>query len=169
MDDQTRLLPKNSYTKGIFEHNELHCFGFICNEITQSVSLEKYIDKNDYVKKIAAGDNQIMVLFGSGKLGVLGDNANGQLGLPFKKRENENIINEIYVYKPKINENINLNSYQIIDIACGEHFSLLLIAMNNKHYIYKLGYNQEDRYRDDIESISPIVSLNIAFNYKFFN
>lgn len=101
-----------------------------------------------------------MILFASGKLGVLGDNANGQLGLPLKRGELENRIDQIFVYKPIISDNISWNSnYQIIDIACGEHFSLLLIALNNKHYLYKLGYNQEDRYRDDIDSISPIVSF----------
>lgn len=163
MDDQTRLLPKNAYTKGIFEQNELHCYGFICKENTQDFLLEKYIDKNDFIKKISVGDNQILILFESGKLGVLGDNNNGQLGLPLKRGENENKYDDIYVYKPKISEEIDANNYQIIDVACGEHFSLMLIAMNNKnnnkHYLYKLGYHQDDRYRDDIETISPIVSL----------
>ena len=170
MDDETRLLPKSPYTKGIFEHNELHCYGFICNENTQNFLLEKYIENNDFVKKISAGDNQILALFASGKLGVLGDNGNGQLGLPLKRGENENIINEIFVYKPLINndDSLNVNSYQIIDIACGEHFSLMLIAMNNRHYLYKLGYNQDDRYKDDIENISPIVSLNLLFTYFSF-
>jgi alpha-tubulin suppressor-like RCC1 family protein len=156
-------LPKNPYTKGIFEQNELHCYGFISNENTKTFLLDKYIDKNDFVKKISAGENQILILFGSGKLGVLGDNANGQLGLPLKRGENENIINEIFVYKPNLIDNnyvnLNVNSYQIIDIACGEHFSLLLVSINNKNYLYKLGYSQEDRYKDDIENISPIVSF----------
>lgn len=169
MDEQTRLLPKNTYTKEIFEHNELHCYGFICNQNTQDFFLDKYLDKSDFVKKITAGENQILVLFASGKLGILGDNANGQLGLPLKRGENENKYNEIFIYKPKLSQEININNYEIIDIAAGEHFSLILISLNNKHFLYKLGYNQEDRYRDDIDLIDPIVSFNFEVFYKSTN
>lgn len=123
----------------------------------ETFSLDKLIDKNDSVKKITAGSNHVLVLFNSGKLGVIGDNTNGQLGLPFKKGDNENKINEIFVYIPIIQDE-NFKKYEIIDIACGENFSLLLICAKNKNYLFRLGYNQEDRYRDDIEKINPIVN-----------
>lgn len=134
----------------------MHCYGLIPEEMKETFSLDKLIDKNDNVKKITAGNNHVLVLFASGKLGVIGDNTNGQLGLPFKKGENENKINEIYVFIPVIQDE-NFKTYEIIDIACGENFSLLLISANNKNFLFRLGYNQEDRYRDDIEKINPIV------------
>ena len=152
------MLPKNLFTKSIFENNELHCYGLIPEEMKEIFSLEKSIGKNDHVKKIAAGSNHVLVLFASGKLGVIGDNTNGQLGLPFKRGENENKINEIFVYVPVIQDE-TFKIYEIIDIACGESFSLLLICANNKNYLFRLGYNQEARYRDDIENINPIVIL----------
>lgn len=132
----------------------------------ETFSLDKLIDKNDNVKKIAAGNNHVLVLFASGKLGVIGDNNNGQLGLPFKKGENDNKINEIYVYIPVIQDE-NFKKYEIIDIACGENFSLLLISANNKNFLFRLGYSQEDRYRDDIDKINPIVII-LLFCLKFF-
>jgi len=161
LDDQTRLLPKNLNTKNIFEQNELHCYGIVPEEMKETFSLQKLIDKEDYVKKISAGNSHVLVLFSSGKIGVIGDNTNGQLGLPFKKGENENKINEIFVYIPKIQDE-SFSKYEIIDIACGENFSLLLISAKNCNFLFKLGYNQEDRYRDDIEKINPIV-IDIYF------
>jgi len=128
----------------------------------KTFNLENIVDKNDTVKKITAGNNHVLVLFSSGKLGVIGDNTNGQLGLPFKKGESENKINEIFVYLPKI-EDEKFKKYEIIDIACGENFSLLLISANYKNYLFKLGYSQEDRYRDDIDLINPIVNINKIF------
>ncbi len=150
------MLPKNLHTKNIFENNELHCYGLIPEEMKETFSFDKLIDKNDNVKKISAGKHHILVLFASGKLGVIGDNSNGQLGLAFKKGESENKVNEIFVYIPVI-QNESFNKYEIIDIACGENFSLLLVSVNNNNYLYRLGYSQEDRYRDDIEKINPIV------------
>lgn len=131
MDEKTQLLPKNNYTKGIFEQNQLHCYGFICGQNTQDFLLQKYIDKADYVMKICVGDNQVLILFVSGKLGVLGENGNGQLRLPLKRGENDNKYNELYIYIPRISKEINVYSNEIIDKACGEHFSLIMIAMNN--------------------------------------
>jgi len=137
----------------------LHCYGLISEEMKEAFNLEKVIDKNDFVKKISSGNNHVLVLFSSGKFGIIGDNTNGQLGLPFRKGEVENKFKEIFIYTPIINDE-KFKKYEIVDIACGDNFSLLLISANNKNFLFKLGYSQEDRYRDDIDDINPIVRFN---------
>lgn len=162
-------MPKNFNTKSIFEKNELHSYGLVPDEMKETFSLEKIIDNRDNVKKISAGNNHFIVLFESGKIGVYGDNSNGQLGLPFV-RATENKVNKINIYVPNFEEHY-LKNYSIIDVACGENFSLLLVFCNQKNYLFRLGYSQEDRYRDDIDKINPIVfcfSIPIIFYYCLF-
>jgi len=120
------------------------------------------------LKKICIGKDHCIALFESGKISVIGDNHNGQLGIPFKKT-GDGILNkfdEWYTFAPEIE---TLKSKNVIDIACGDGFSLLLISENQKNVLIKLGYKQEDKYKDNIDAISPIVIfLNFNQNFKKF-
>lgn len=118
--------------------------------------LDKITPKEDKLKKISVGDNHCIILFNSGKIAVFGDNSNGQLGISFKKGDKDNNRNELVMINPDLN-NDNIKNYEIIDIACGQNFSLLLISANSVNYLYKFGFKQEDRYRDDIDEVNPIV------------
>jgi alpha-tubulin suppressor-like RCC1 family protein len=117
------------------------------------------------LRKICIGKNHSIALFESGKISVLGDNHNGQLGIPFKKTCEGNKFDEWYTFSPEID---TLKNSSVIDIACGDDFSLLLISENQQNILVRLGYKQEDKYRDNIEDISPIVNLKENLINMFF-
>jgi len=122
----------------------------------ETISLEKLIDKDDFIKKICTGIDHVLILFSSGKLGIFGDNSKGQLGLPLKSLEMENKINELLIYIPKIQDD-RFKKHTIVDIACEDDCSLLLIEANNKNYLFRVGYREEDYHRDKLENLNIIV------------
>jgi len=153
------LLPKNQKTRKVLERNELHFYGVVPTPL-QSVpySVEK-INKSN-VRKIVSGNDHCLILFTNGELVGFGSNALGQLGLKITKENAE--LTDLKLLKPIIP---SVNSYEVVDISAGENFSFLLIRVNGKNMLCRLGMRNEDKYNDDFENIEIIVK--IYFNVTF--
>lgn len=139
--------------------NAIHIYGKKV-EVTKEST---YFPKEEKIKKICVGKNHALILYEAGMISVIGDNCNGQLGFPYSNslEKKNNYIENWFTFVPNVP---GLAEGVIIDIACGDLFSLLLIEggnfNNNKtgfNYLVRLGYKQEDNYKEDIESRSAIV------------
>ena len=86
------------------------------------------------------------------KLYGFGENEQGQLGIPLDS-PNQKYINAVQEIKiPDLP-----NTSQIIDIAAGDYFSLVLIKSTDNHYqIIKFGINERDKYRTNLQKLNNI-------------
>ena len=125
------------------------------------IDISKYT--KSFVRKIVCGSNHCLILFNDGQLAGFGGNEDGQLGLDLIKHGNyvnEIKTNRFAIYDPVARTNIT--EYDIIDIAAGDNFSLIVVRANLRNVLIRLGLRPEDKYRDDHASINPvnIVELN---------
>ena len=127
INEETRLLPKNNATKNELELEELYVFGSAPEEL-RKVLLEGYGRKP--VKKIVCGKSHCIILLNNNSLIGFGSNAEGQLGLALEKKDYLQIT-QLPINIP----NINMENSQILDIAAGDEFSLVLIRTQEEHYL----------------------------------
>lgn len=161
---ETLLLPKNpsSKQKNIVE-NKLIVYGTCCPGFSNtSLNLLEY--SSSTVKKIVSGENHVLILFSDGKLYGIGSNTNGQLGLKLD-------INGGCLMKLTL---INLNfesyndykslKYDVIDIAAGDLFSLVLIKFSGitNPILVRLSINDRDKYSDTFNNIPTLRIENIS-------
>jgi hypothetical protein len=104
------------------------------------------------IKKIVCGHSHCLILFSDGELYGFGENINGQLGLPIGK--DSNYVSEIK--KLKIDSSAVPN-YKIVDIACGDMYSLVLVNSKNNNFLVKFGLCKEDIYSDRYEDLKTVV------------
>lgn len=137
INNNTILLPKNEATKDELETEKLYIYGSVTPQL-QQVLLEQY-GPNPIIK-IVCGKNHCLILLTNNRLRGFGSNLMGQLGIPLETKIAENIT--------EININIpNLGQYQILDIAAGDDFSLILIRTpDNQTKIIKFGIDIINNY-----------------------
>ena len=125
--EETRLLPKIQATKADLEGEELYVFGAAPPNL-KKVLLEGYGRKP--VKKIVCGKSHCIILLTNNRLIGFGSNEEGQLGLPLETKVCEQIT------QLTINlANINMENSEILDIAAGNEFSLILIRTQDNHTV----------------------------------
>ena len=140
INEETKLLPKNDATRNEIELEELYVFGSAPEELRKNL-LEAYGRKP--VKKIVLGKSHCLILLNNNKLIGFGSNEDGQLGIDLNTKICNKITN-IPITINNINDNHNM---QIIDIAAGEDFSLVLLKNSEDQTILiKFGANIRNRY-----------------------
>ena len=140
INNETILLPPNENTKDEFETSQLFIYGSVPPEL-QRVLLEGENGPNSVVK-IVCGKYHCVILLTNNKLLGFGLNDTGQLGLPLTTKEVTQIT-ELNINIP----NIDLGQYQILDIAAGDEFSLILIrTADNQTKIINFGTNLMNKY-----------------------
>ena len=172
INEETRLLPKNNATKNELELEELYVFGSAPEEL-RKVLLEGYGRKP--VKKIVCGKSHCIILLNNNSLIGFGSNAEGQLGLALEKKDYLQIT-QLPINIP----NINMENSQILDIAAGDEFSLVLIRTQEEHYlIVRFGTDIINKYANvpntvcqKIEQLpelnGPITNILAFEKRKFF-
>ena len=160
IDESTRLLPKNDLTKNLIEKTQINCFGAVPFNSRQI---------NGKVKKIVCGLSHCLLLIKENNVKHLygfGLNDEGQLGLEIKNASQDN--QDTY-FRINIPQNIiHIQNYEIIDIAAGDNFSIILIRdnqgnnnninennmimnennINNSNYhLIKFGIDENEKYR----------------------
>ena len=138
ISEQTMLLPRNEATKGELETEQLFIYGSVPSQL-RTVLLEGKYGSNP-VKKIVCGKYHSLILLTNSRLIGFGLNDFGQLGLPLETKEVENIT-ELHITIP------NLEAFDILDIAAGDEFSLVLIRTpDNQNKIIKFGTSIINKY-----------------------
>ena len=140
INEETKLLPKNDATRNEIELEELYVFGSAPEELRKNL-LEAYGRKP--VKKIVLGKSHCLILLNNNTLIGFGSNEEGQLGLPLKDK----ICNKI-TRIPITCQNIgDIQNLEIIDIAAGEDFSLVLLKnAEDQTILIKFGIDVINRY-----------------------
>lgn len=153
INDETRLLPKNEQTRNELELEELYVFGSAPEEL-RKILLEPYGRKP--VKKIVCGKSHCLILLSNNTLMGFGSNEEGQLGLSLDTKVCNNIT-KIKITVPSL-ENVQ-NSLQILDIAAGEDFSIILIKNTTDEQIYliKFGTDLRNRYLSKPDNNTQII------------
>ena len=129
----TVLLPKNEATKDELEKERIYIYGSVPLEL-RTVLLNNFAEnEHNPVVKIVCGKYHCIILLSHNRLLGFGLNDMGQLGLPFETKEATNLT----ILNINIPE-MNLDNFQILDIAAGDEFSLILIQTqdNQKKIIY---------------------------------
>ena len=139
INNETILLPPTEATKAELETEQLFLYGSLPQ------TLEKFLLEGygpHPVIKIVCGKYHCIILLTNNRLLGFGLNDSGQLGLPLETKELTNIT-ELSINLP----NINLPQYQILDIAAGDEFSLILIRTDdNRTRIIYFGINEINKY-----------------------
>ena len=157
INEETRLLPKNDATRNELEMEELYVFGSVSDEV-RKVLLEGYGQKP--VKKIVCGRSHCIILLKDNRLMGFGSNEEGQLGLPLETKQCEQIT------QLPINLNdINLENSEILKIAAGDEFSLILIKTQDGHnLIVRFGTDIINKYANipntKCQNIEKLPELN---------
>ena len=160
INNDTILLPKNEATKDEFETDKLYIYGSDIPE--KSILIEGH--GHNPVIKIVCGKYHCIILLAGNMLRGIGSNDMGQLGLPLETEKVTDMA-ELNINIP----NMNLEGYQILDIAAGDYFSLILIRTpDNQIRIIKFGIDIRDKYlklpntpTQKIEKIPNEVNTNI--------
>ena len=162
ISNTTLLLPKNDTNRNkVLDQNKLHLFGCIYPG-SQNIILNY---SKSAIKKITSGLEHCLLLFNDGKLFGLGKNNYGQLGQKITIEGNiYDKLSPIAIDLNHIPEYKN-SPIEIIDIACGDKVSHVLVKVKTNTILLKFGISEKDIYRDDVESITVIVSL---FPYYIF-
>ena len=161
-NQDTILLPIQEATRNHLEEDSVYVFGSVPPEL-QKFLIEQY--GQNPVIKIACGKYHCLILLTNNKLIGFGLNTMGQLGLSVETKEATHIT--------EINININneiLGEYQILDIAAGDDYSLILIRTgNNNIKIIKFGMDLVNKYINtknetfqNIEKLPDNISGNIT-------
>ena len=115
------------------------------------------------VVKIVCGKYHCIILLTQNRLYGFGLNDMGQLGLPFETKEATQLT-QLNINIPEI----NLNNFQILDIAAGDEFSLILIqTQDNQKKIINFGSDLINKYiqvenppTQKVEKIPDEVNIN---------
>ena len=162
IDESTRLLPKNDLTKNLIEKTQINCFGAVPFNSRQI---------NGKVKKIVCGLSHCLLLIKENNIKNLygfGLNDEGQLGLEIKNASQDN--QDTY-YKINIPQNIiHIQNYEIIDIAAGDNFSLILIRDNqgnNNNNINENNLIMNEEIENENNSNYHLIKFGIDENEKY--
>lgn len=158
IDNNTRLLPDLNNNALSSASRELQVFGKLFPEFNKETLYINNLSKSA-IRKIAFGDEHLLILFEDGSLFGLGKNNLGQLGQTIGKDGNQFSEFIRVDLNKRILGIIKANKYEVIDIACGNSFSLLFIKANNECRIIRLGINEEDKYKDDFNDIRVMVGF----------
>ena len=142
LNNDTILLPKNEATKQELETDRLYIFGSVPTNL-KSVLMEGFApQEHNPVVKIVCGKYHCIILLTQNRLYGFGLNDMGQLGLPFETKEATHLT-QLNINIPEI----NLNNFQILDIAAGDEFSLILIqTQDNQKKIINFGSDLINKY-----------------------
>ena len=163
LNHETVLLPKNEATKQELETDRLYIFGSVPPEL-KTVLMEGYASQeHNPVVKIVCGKYHCIILLTQNRLLGFGLNDMGQLGLPFETKEATHLT-ELHI---NISE-INLDHFQILDIAAGDEFSLILIqTQDNQKKLINFGSDLINKYiqvqnppTQRVEKIPDEVNIN---------
>ena len=139
INEETRLLPKSNATRDELEAEELFVFGSAPQEL-RKVLLEGYGRKP--IKKIVCGNSHCLIQLNNNRLIGFGSNEEGQLGLPLETKD----CCQITQLPINVENNNNENS-QILDIAAGDEYSLILIKNQEGHtLIVRFGTDIINKY-----------------------
>ena len=161
INEQTRLLPKIKNQPSELEMEELFVFGSAPPELRQQL-LEGY--GRNPVKKIVCGKSHCIILLNNNRLIGFGSNGEGQLGLSLETKEC------LQITQLPINvQNINMENSQIIDIAAGDEYSLILIRTPDEHsLIVRFGTDIINKYANIpntvCQKIERLPDLNAQIN-----
>ena len=141
INNETILLPKNEATKDELETERLYIYGSVPPEL-KSVLMEDNNHERNKVKKIVCGKYHSIILLRNNRILGFGLNEMGQLGLPLETKEVTHMT-ELNINIP----NVNLGNFQILDIAAGDDFSLILIETeDHQRKIINFGVSILNRY-----------------------
>ena len=163
LNNDTILLPKNEATKQELETDRLYIFGSVPPDL-KSVLMEGFApQEHNPVVKIVCGKYHCIILLTQNRLYGFGLNDMGQLGLPFETKEATHLT-QLNINIPEI----NLNNFQILDIAAGDEFSLILIqTQDNQKKIINFGSDLINKYiqvenppTQKVEKIPDEVNIN---------
>ena len=148
ISEQTILLPKNEATKDELETEQLFIYGSVPSDLKTVLLEGRDFGGPNPVKKIVCGKYHSLILFKNNRLYGFGLNDMGQLGLPLETKEVNNIT--------QLTLNIpNLEAFDILDIAAGDEFSLILIRLpDNQIKLIKFGISIINKYVQ-IPNIQP--------------
>ena len=162
IDESTRLLPKREATRSLIEKTQINCFGAVPFNSRQI---------NGKVKKIVCGLSHCLLLIKENNIKNLygfGLNDEGQLGLEIKNASQDN--QDTY-YKINIPQNIiHIQNYEIIDIAAGDNFSLILIRDNqgnNNNNINENNLIMNEEIENENNSNYHLIKFGIDENEKY--
>ena len=163
LNNDTILLPKNEATKQELETDRLYIFGSVPPDL-KSVLMEGFApQEHNPVVKIVCGKYHCIILLTQNRLYGFGLNDMGQLGLPFETKEATHLT-QLNINIPEI----NLNNFQILDIAAGDEFSLILIqTQDNQKKIINFWSDLINKYiqvenppTQKVEKIPDEVNIN---------
>ena len=163
LNNDTVLLPKNEATKQELEADRLYIFGSVPPDL-KTVLMQQYAqNEHNPVVKIVCGKFHGIILLTQNRLFGFGLNDMGQLGLPFETKEVTRLT-ELHINIPEI----NLDNFQILDIAAGDEFSLILIqTQDNQKKIINFGSELINKYiqiqnppTQKVEKIPDEVNIN---------
>ena len=163
IDESTRLLPKNDLTKNLIEKTQINCFGAVPFNSRQI---------NGKVKKIVCGLSHCLLLIKENNVKHLygfGLNDEGQLGLEIQNASQDN--QDTY-FRINIPQNIIPNqNYEIIDIAAGDNFSLILIrdngGNNNNNILNENNMIMNENIQNQNISNYHLIKFGIDENEKY--
>ena len=160
INNQTKLLPKNEDTRNELETEELFVFGSAPPEL-RKVLLEGYGRKP--VKKIVCGKSHCIILLTNNRLIGFGSNEEGQLGLSLETKECLQIT-QLSVNIP----NLNMDNSEIIDIAAGDEYSLILVRTQEDDTLIRFGTDIINKYANipntKCQKIEKLPELNSNIN-----
>eukprot|EP00340_Litonotus_pictus_P000526 CAMPEP_0170518320 /NCGR_PEP_ID=MMETSP0209-20121228/4038_1 /TAXON_ID=665100 ORGANISM="Litonotus pictus, Strain P1" /NCGR_SAMPLE_ID=MMETSP0209 /ASSEMBLY_ACC=CAM_ASM_000301 /LENGTH=381 /DNA_ID=CAMNT_0010803835 /DNA_START=112 /DNA_END=1257 /DNA_ORIENTATION=+ len=117
----------------------------------EMIEIKKY--SNSLIRKVSIGNEHLLILFADGTLFGLGKNNLGQLGKKLTTESNSYSELTKLSVSDRILKDLNVKDYNILDIACGDNFSLLLVQFKGFSRIIRFGIHESDRYKDKIEEI----------------
>ena len=160
INNQTKLLPKNEDTRNELETEELFVFGSAPPEL-RKVLLEGYGRKP--VKKIVCGKSHCIISLTNNRLIGFGSNEEGQLGLSLETKECPQIT-QLSVNIP----NLNMENSEIIDIAAGDEYSLILVRTQEDDSLIRFGTDIINKYANipntKCQKIEKLPELNSNIN-----
>lgn len=168
--ENTILLPANpNNNKNVIKENKLYVFGNECLGFDNNILNIKEIS-NTNIKKIVSGDNHVLILFSDGRLFGIGNNTEGQLGLRLEQ-ENLYLTKLLEIRIDLSNTSFSGNKYEILDIAAGNNYSLILVKFNNSNTadVIKFGLNQSDKYSDDLKSLKVVYLISDLYKLNRTN
>ena len=122
-------------------------------QTTNPILLKTYTkNENATITKIVCGNGHCLFLTSEFKLYGFGENEQGQLGIPLDTPNHKyiNTVQEIQI--PNLP-----NTSQIVDIAAGDYFSLVLIRNEDGRYqVIKFGINERDKYKTNLQKYNNV-------------
>lgn len=157
INNTTLLLPKNEYSKDkFFDEGKIYVFGKIHDSFANTNFAVSQYSKSP-LKKVVCGIDHGLFLFNDGNLFGVGNNTYGQLGQEIKK--DGNTYSSLTLLKVQL-EGFKDKKLDILDIAAGNSFSLILVKPqgSEQNYVIKFGITDKARYADAYAELETTVN-----------